>query len=123
MDDNGAVMYKSAIVPGESYYVEAYGANVNEGSGYFRSPTVKSAEIQVPVPAPPQAKVSVLSYGALSKTESKNVPYLQAGSGNTLVEYEITNMDSAPNDEVSVRFDIDEKPVSYTHLDVYKRQA
>lgn len=109
LDDNGAVMYKSAIVPGESYYVEAYGVNVNEGSGYFRSPTVKSTEIQVPVPAPPQAKVSVLSYGALSKTNSKNVPYLQAGSGNTLVEYEITNMDSAPNNEVSVRFDINEK--------------
>ncbi len=107
--DDGAVKSTSAIVPGETYFVKARAVNVNEGSGHYNSPQVTSADVVVPVPTPPEAQVRVISYDAKSKTDDKNIPYLQANGSNVLIEYEITNFGTEPNDEVTVRFDIDEK--------------
>ncbi len=109
LDEDGVPRYTSSIVPGETYYVEAYAVNMNEGSGYFSSQRVRSTEISVPVPTPPQAAVTVISYDAKNKTDNKNISYLQASSSNVLIEYDIKNFGTAPNDEVTVRFDIDEK--------------
>lgn len=109
LDDNGAAKSTSAIVPGETYFVKAYAVNVNEGSGYFTSEPVYSADISIPVPIPPEAEVNVVSYDAKNKVDDKNRAYLQANSSNVLIEYDIKNFGNEPNDEVSVRFDIDEK--------------
>lgn len=109
LDENGAAKYTSSIVPGETYYVEAFAVNINEGSGYFGSRKVSGGEITVPVPTPPQVNVNVTSYDAKSKTDEKNIAYLQASSSNVLIEYDISNLGTEPNDEVTVRFDIDEK--------------
>lgn len=109
VDENGVPQKTSSIVPGETYYVEAYAVNTNEGSGYFSSPIVRSEEVTVPVPTPPEADVTIVSYDAKNRTDSKNIAYLQARSSNVLIEYDIKNFGTAPNDEVTVRFDIDEK--------------
>ena len=109
IDENGAPKYSSAIIPGEKYKVKAYAVNMQEGSGYFTSAAAESSEISVPVPAPPTVNVSVTSTGAKQQTDDKNISYLQASSSNVLIEYEITNFGTDPNDEVTVRFDVDEK--------------
>lgn len=109
IDENGTPQVTSAIVPGETYFVRASAINVNEGSGYFKSSAVQSADITVPVPNPPKADINVVSYNAQNKLDDKERSYLQASNGNILIEYDITNFGTAPNDEVKVRFDIDEK--------------
>ncbi len=109
LGSDGETRYTSAIVPGETYFVEAYAVNMNEGSGYYSSERVRSTDITVPVPIPPQVKVDVVSYDAKSKTDDKSIPYLQITNPNFLISYEITNFGDAPNDEVTVRFDVDEK--------------
>ena len=108
LDENNTPRYTSSIVPGETYRVEAYAVNMNEGSGFFSSPKLLS-EVSVPVPTPPQVDLNIISFGSKGKIDSKNVEYLQANNATALFEYEITNFDAAPNDEVTVRFDIDEK--------------
>lgn len=106
-NDEGGVVATSAIVPGETYFVKARAINVNEGCGYFASDVVKSADITIPIPDPPQVEVNVISYNAQSKIDEKNKAYLQASNSNVLIEYDIKNFATEPNDEVKVRFDVD----------------
>ena len=109
LDEDGAAKYTSEIRPGEKYRVKAYALNMKENSGFFKSETAQSEIITVPIPNPPKANVNVVSYNAQNRTDEKDVKYLQASNSNLLIDYTITNFGTAPNDEVTVRFDIDGK--------------
>lgn len=109
VDSSGAAVSTSVIEPGKTYYVTATAVNAEEGSGYYGSAEVQSADVMVPVPNPPQINVNITSFNAKNKTDDRNVSYTQIGNSNILIEYDILNMGAEPNDEVSVRFDIDEK--------------
>lgn len=109
LDENGAAKQTSEIRPGEKYRVKAYALNMKENSGWFKSETAQSEVITVPVPNPPKANVKVVSYNAQNRTDEKDIQYLQASNSNVLIDYTITNFGTAPNDEVTVRFDIDGK--------------
>ncbi len=110
VNDDGEVVATDAIIPGNTYKIEVIAQNNKTGSGWFASEPVVIEDIYVPVPNPPEVNVKIRSLGEVENKETdKSVEYIQSDNNDFIIEYEITNMDTDGNDEVSVKFDIDEK--------------
>jgi len=109
VDENGSVIAAPAIVPGNTYRIEVIAQNNIAGSGFYASEPVMIEDITVPVPNPPEVKVSIRNLDDTEleeRTSDTGVSYFHSSDNDFIVEYEITNLGEGNNDEVDVYFEI-----------------